>query len=753
MAIIGKIRKHSGLAIVLIGVAMVGFLFMSDQKFGCSRSKGKTDVGSVNGEIIPSMEFEAKVEKNLEAQKENGNKDNMTDQENYQVRQSTWDATVKDILMGAEFKELGLTVTEDELFDQVQGKQPHRLILQYFTDPKTGQFYRENVVNIIKNLDKKDKDGKDVLDPRTKKFWFAIENAIYEERRETKYNNLVTKGYYMPKAFLKKEYINQSKALSVLSVSGDIASIPDNTVKLTDADFQKFYDKNKAYFFLDEAYRDIDYVIFDVKPSDKDKLAISKTVTDLYSQFQAEAEKKPVSPAETTPKLPTSKNKNKTPEAVKDANSGKVVSAPSLFFAYNKSDTKYDTGFVKKGVFPAQLDTLLFVAKPGTLIPPFELNNAWYMAHVVDLQERPDSMKGSHILLAFAGTGNEKITRTKEEAKAKIDSLLNVLKKNPKMFVEAVMKYSDYPSAKTDSGDLKWFPDRGDYMPFFTAGMGLKPTEMKVVETKIGYSLFMLTEKAKPVLKVKAAVITKAIVPSNETFKEVNQLARSFAAKSKTPEAFDKAAAENGLQKRSSPNVREMDNYVSGLSSARDMVRWAFGEDTKIGQVSQVFKLNGKYGIAILKGTSQKGQQSLEAVKVRIEPSVKNAKKVEMLAEKMKQAMTGTKDIASLAARLNVKIDTSMITLSGYGRSAISREMDIVGQLFSMKKGELLGPLTGNYGAYVAFIADIMEAPAKDDFTNEKMQQLQNFNQRASGSIYPALQKTAKVTDNRLLFY
>jgi peptidyl-prolyl cis-trans isomerase D len=705
MAIIGKIRKHSGLAVIIVGVAIAAFVIGD---FGKKRVRGTDDIGVVNGENIPYVEFNVKVEKNLEAQKESAGKEKITDQETYQVRQSTWTSTVKEVLMGNEYKELGLTVSPEELFDQVQGKQPHRYILQYFKDPATGQYNSAMVLNYLKNLDK--------MEPKARNQWLTFEKAIKDDRQETKYNNLVIKGYYTPRAFLKKEYINQAKTLRVFSVSADLASIPDNTVKLTDEDFQKFYDKNKVYFFMDEPYRDLDYVVFEVKPSDIDRKKTAADVAQLFKDFQ--------------------------------------TSSDVVNFTNANSDSKLDTVFTKKGKFPPQLDTLFFYSKPGTVFPPFEFNNSWYMAKLLEMQERPDSMKGSQILLAFAGAGNEKITRTKEEAKAKIDSLLSVLKKNPKLFAEAAKKYSDYPSAKDDGGDLKWFPDgNANFDPFFKAGLELKPNEMKVVETRIGYSIFMLTEKSKPVTKVKAAVLTRAIEPSNQTFQDTYMKASTFAGQNKTPEAFEKAAVDKGLQKRSAPNVREMDSYVSGLSSAREMVRWAFAESTKIGEVSPVFDLSGKYGIAVLKGITKKGLQSLEAVKARVEPSVKNMKKIDMVGEKLKQAMANTKDIASLAAKLNTKIDTSMITLSGFGRSNLGREMEIVGQLFSTKKGELQGPLIGNYGAYVVYISDVIEAPAKEDFTSEKLQSEQNFNQRAAGGIYSALEKSAKIDDNRLRFY
>ena len=283
--------------------------------------------------------------------------------------------------------------------------------------------------------------------------------------------------------------------------------------------------------------------------------------------------------------------------------------------------------------------------------------------------------------------------------------------------------------------------------------MELKPGEMKVVETRIGYSLFLLKEKSKPVLKVKAAVLTRAIEPSNQTFQDTYMKASAFAGQNKTPEAFDKAAVDKGLPKRAAQNVREMDSYVSGLPSAREMVRWSFAENTKVGEVSPVFDLSGKYAIAVLKGITKKGAQPLEAIKSRIEPSVRNMKKIDMAAEKLKQAMSGTNDIAGVAARLNAKIDTSMISMSGYSQSNVGREMEVVGKLFTMKKNELQGPLVGNFGAYCVYITDVMEAPAKDNFTMEKMQQEQSFGQRAIGGIYPALEKTSKISDNRLRFY
>ena len=705
MAIIGKIRKHSGLAVIIVGVAIAAFVIGD---FGKRRAKGTTDIGVINGESIPYSEFNKKVDQSMEAQKENSGSDKISDQDAYQLRQTTWNNEVKTVLMGAEYDELGLTVSPEELFDQVQGKQPHRYILQYFKDPKTGQYDPALVLNYLKNLDK--------MEPKNRDQWLRFEKAIKDDRQETKFNNLISKGYYMPAAFLKKDYIKQTKSIKLRSIAPALTSIADSTVKLADADYAKFYDKNKVFFNQDEPFRDLDYVLFEVAPSDPDRKKIAADVAQLYKDF--------------------------------------ATSTDAINFTNANSDKKADSNFIKKGTLPARFDSLLFISPVGTLFNPFEFKNTWYMAKLLAIQERPDSMRGSQILIAFTSPGNEGIKRTKEQAKAKADSLLSVLKKSPETFAEAARKVSDYPNAKDDGGDLKWFMDgNAGFYPFFQAGMEMKPKEMKVIETRIGYSLFLLNEKTKPIKKVRVAVLTRAIEPSNQTYQDTYTKASAFAGQNKTQELFDKASTSKGLQKRSSPNLREMDNNLMGLPAAREVVRWAFAENTKVGEVSPVFDINGKYLIAILKRIVLKGQQPLESVKERIEPSVRNLKKATMIAEKMKQSMSSAKDINALASKFETKVDTTVLTFAGFSRSAIGREMELVGQIFSYKKGQSEGPLTGNYGAYYLTVDEVNEAPAKEDFTFEKSQLLQSFSQRVTTSLFKAIEKTAKITDNRIRFY
>lgn len=704
MAIIGKIRKHSGLAVIIVGVAIAAFVIGD---FGKKQTGGTNNVGSINGEQIPYIEFSNKVDEAIDAQKQNSGNDKITDQETYSIRESIWDMMVKQALMAEEYDELGLTVSPEELFDQVQGKQPHRYILQYFKDPNTGQYDPALVINYLKNLDK--------MEPKARNQWLQFEKAIKDDRLESKFNNLISKAYYQPKAFLQKTYTRQTKSLTVRFVSPSVFNIADSLVKITDADYQKFYDKNKGFFYNEDDYRDIDYVVFEVTPSEADRKKTAEDVALLFKDFQGATD---------------------------------IVN-----FTNANSDSKYDSSYLKKGSLPGKLDSLMFSSTPGTIIPAFEFNDKWYMGKLLNIQERPDSMNGFQILVTYAGLGNEEVTRTKEQAKAKADSLVMVLKKNPDQISSLAKTLSDYPSAKEDGGELKWFTDGNpNFDPFFNAGLDMKPKEIKVIETRIGYAVFQLANKTKPIKKVKTAVLVRAIEPSNQTFQDTYIRASAFAGQNKTAETFEKSAISSGLQKRQAPNVKAMDAYVNGLPSARELVRWAFAENTKVDEVSPVFDLSGKYAVAILKKIAAKGQQPLEAIKSNIEPSVKNYKKVELLAEQMKKDAMG-KDLYSLAAKYNAKVDTTQLTFNGFGRSALSRENIVLGQIFTMKNGAFHGPITGNFGAYCLIIDEVTEAPAKEDFTYENMQLKQAFDNRVSNALYPSLKKMAKIEDNRIKFF
>lgn len=709
MAIIGTIRKRSGLLIILIGVAIAGFV-LQDAFKGTNAFRNK-QLGVVDGENITYPEFEKKVEEQVENVKTQQRKENLTSQETYQVRQSVWNQMVSDVLMGREYEKLSIAVSTEEMNDMFYGKFLHQFINQNFTNPKTGQVDKQRVIQIIENFDQ--------LKPEEQKQWKSIEEYIKSDRIRTKYNNLITKSFYMPKAFAKKAYHAQNDFVKCRMLAVDYTTISDSAVVLTDKDYQAYYDEHKQEFDQ-EASRDIDYVLFEVTPSKEDLDLTVKQVNDIYAELQ------------TTQNVPE--------------------------FVNSYSDTRYDSSFVTRGKLPYAIDSAAFNMPAGTIIPPFMDNGVYKMAKIMDVQMRPDSMKASHILISFAGAygANEKITRTKEQAQKLADSLKLVLQKEPAKLAEIALALSDDQSAKENKGDLNWFADQTMVPAFNDAVLKGKVGEVTTAESMFGIHVINITGKTTPLKKVRIAMITKNLDPSPQTYKNVFAEANKFASENTTVEAFENAIKKQGLNKRTAEYIQPMADNIPGIENAREIVRWAFNEETKKNDVSkQVFEIDNKYFIvAVLKELREKGIAPLEQIKSRLEFVVKRDKKAVMIQEKVNSALAQTKDLYQLASKFNVQVDTvEQLNFASYNVGRRGYEPEVIGTTFSLKQNTLSKPIKGYSGVYVVNVDQLIKAPESKDYTMTIMQLQNMYQQRVANDVYKVIQDKATIEDNRPLFY
>jgi peptidyl-prolyl cis-trans isomerase D len=708
MALIGDIRKRSGLLVVIIGVALAAFVLgdlLSNR--GPSGGRGNNVLAEINGEKILGTDFNLRVEENMEAQKLNTNKENLTSEEQFQIRQQTWDQVVNETLLQEEVSKLGITVSIEELDDQIRGKNPHSYITQSFRDPQTGQFDPATVVNFLQNLDQ--------VDPQMKQRYLMIEKAIKEDRLGTKYRNLIAKGYYVPKAFAKRDYEARNTRVKVRYYAAPYTSIADSLIKLTDADYEKFYAENK-HKYQQEASRDIEYITFDVFPSNEDREKINKEVQGLYAEF---------------------------------VNAENVVS-----FVNSTSDERYDSTWMKRGALPYQMDSLMFNSPVGTTFAPFIENNMYQMARLVDVQTRPDSLKASHILISYQGTNVNPDTKlTKEQAKVKADSVLSLVKSNPAKFDELAGTISDDQTAAKSKGDLNWFADGAMVPAFNTAVLNGKVGDVTLVETQFGFHVIKITGKTTPVKKVRVAFVKRMIEPSSKTMQDVYTQASQFASNAKDMEGFNKLIDEQKLTKRLAERISPDQNSLPGLSEARQIVIWAFNKDTKKGNISQVFDLESRYMVAVLKDVREKGVPTLDQLKEFIEPMVKRDKKSETLIAEINKAIKSIADIDKGYLSLGMKADTNEVAFANSNLPGYGKEDEVIGTLFTLKPGQMSKPVKGNQGVFILVAEQITPAPPKDDLTPEKRMLTNAFRTRAQREPAEALKRKAEIEDNRLLFY
>lgn len=706
MAAIGQIRKHSGLLIVIIGIALAAFVLGDFLK--PSGSNQRLYIGEIDGEEIPSIKFNNDVEERLEATRNQRQQERLSPQDIFQIKQGVWNQMVEEIILGKEYDKLGLSVTPEELSDQILGDSPHQFVKQSFTNPNTGTFDPEMVKSFLQNLNS--------ADPGMKRRYLNLEKMVKQDHRKNKFQNLLTKGYTVPEKIAELDWNQKNASADIRFVAAKYSSIPDSTVMVSDSELKTYYN-NHLYNYDQDESRAIDYVIFDVQPSSDDRKQIASYVNELYKELKS------------------------------------VSDVATL--VNSVSDTRYDSTYKKESELPARIATNMMESPLETMVGPYVENETYYIAKLVDKQERSDSLNMSQILISYATAPaaagiND---RTQEAAEALKDSLMQVLKKNPGKFEEIAVNFSDYPTVDEDKGVIGWVIDgQPNFANFYNTGMNMKVDGLDEMETALGYHIVKLTEKTDPIPKVRVAMISRSIEPSSETFQQVYIKASEFAGENNTQAKFDAAVEEQGLNKRTSDRISEMGNRLAGVEDGRQIIRWAFSETTSIGKVSPVFEDEKKYVVAILTKVRKKGTMAFDEVKEQIRPLVLNQKKADMLIEKINGF--GTTDLNQIAKQLNESVDTTNLKFTARNIPGFGSEYELIGKIFTLEPGVNSGPIKGNNAVFVVQVDDITRPTAPANFAANATALQRNFDSRITGNSYlNVLKEKVEINDNRPMFY
>ncbi|NOU48433.1 MAG: hypothetical protein HOO86_15425 [Bacteroidales bacterium] len=702
MAVIGKIRKQSGLLVIIIGVALAAFILGDFTK---KSKKNSVQIGIVDGEEIRIQDFNKLFDENVEGTKRQKQSDVLTQEDLMRVRDNTWNQVVEKSLMGKEYDELGLVVTSEELFDQIQGANPHPAVIQNFSNPETGAYDRNVVLNYLQQLDKLTQAQRDQ--------WLSFERYVKEDRLKTKYQTLVGKSYHLPQAIAKLAYHDKNDKANVKLVGVKYSTISDSLVKLTDDDYKEYYNKNKKSYDR-EAMRDIDYVVFEIKPSAKDNKVAEDYVKDMVSEF--------------------------------------TVTANVATFVNANSDDRYDSTWLSQKEVPVAIEGVMFNNEKGFVYGPYFDNGSYKLVRLADVAMRSDSLKANHILISFKGSARSQQTRTKEAAQRLADSLLGQVKRSATKFTELAKAFSDDPSAKTNNGDLGWFKD-GKMVPEFNQFvLSNSVGTLGVVETSFGYHVIEVTGKKEPVKKVRLATITRLVTPSTQTAQDIFAQASRFATGSSNRAGFDKSIEKEGITKRVAPNLKATTNRITGIDNPRQIIRWAFSENTEIGDVSTIFDLDNSYVVAVLTKSTEKGIAPWEDVKDVIRTQVMNTKKGEMLVDQMKSYAS---DMNTLANQFKSTVqDVNGVSFDSRVLQGFGQESKVIGEIFALSAGQQVGPIAGTGAAYVIQLKDIAIAPERDSYNAIATEKATAFTQAVSNNgVVKAIEKATEIVDNRILFY
>jgi peptidyl-prolyl cis-trans isomerase D len=699
MAVLSKIRKRSGLLLLAIGFALLAFVIQD--LFNSGMKSISTDVGSVNGKDISFDEFRIKVA-NTEKNAQNGQQ--MT---SMQASNQVWNQEVQVALLNAEFEKLGIRVGEKHIIEAFKS-DPNIGQNQMFLNA-AGKFD----LNKFKDYFKEVPNGMQMLKEQEK-------NAELRAKYEI-YNSLIKGGMYATQTEGKFKYEAESNKVNFDFVMVPFSSVKDSDVKVTDEEITT-YMKTKEKKFKSEESRELDYVLIAEKPSAADEAEIKKNVDALL-----------------LPSVRYNKEKGKN-----DTIQGFRTVTDNADFVNANSDIPFDSTYISKQDLPAEHAEQLFNLPAGEIYGPYMKANYYCLSKGLG-RKAGAKAKASHILISWEGTQvpNKKEKRTKEQAKSKADGLLAQAQANPGMFMMLAMSNSDDSSAQ-QGGDLGFFGPGQMVKPFNDFVFGNPIGKIGLVETQFGYHIIQVTDKQDA---VRLATIAQKIEPSEATNDKIYTQATKFEMDAADKD-FAKLVKDNKLTSSPAVRVKAIDESFGSLSNQRQIVKWAFEGDTKIGSVKRFEIVNVGHVIAKLKSIAPKGLMSVEEARPQVEPILKNKKKAANIIAKIKGG-----SLASIAASNKVTVMNAIdLTIENPSVPNAGYEPKIVGLAFSSKVGQVSKPIEGNSGVYVIATKVVTKAPVikkYDDFIAKVKQQAVGN----SGRFMQALKEDADIVDNRADFY
>src|ERR1019366_2748509 len=712
MSVLESLRKRSGLLVTIVGLALFAFvltgLFEKSSTFGGSDNV----VGEIAGKSIEYPAFNAKVQEAIEMKKQNSRRATLTDNETNEIVQQIWNQSINEEVMNKEYAKLGISVSDEELYD-IMVDHPHPTLIRNLSDPQTGKInpaFADPITGALSPA--KIREFTQAMNPEQETQWTQLENYVRQTRIIEKYNNLIKKGLYVTSAATKRDFIAQNTNSTIQYVVKNYASAPDNSITFTDDDLKLYYNTHQSEY-KQETSRKIEYVSFDISPSSEDRDIANTDMQRIATNF-------------------------KTTKASEDS-----------AFVIAESDTRMiDESFHIKGTLSPQIDSMMFKEAVGTVVGPYEENGTLKIFKLIAVKTSADSAKVRHILIAYAGSGaSETAKRTKLQAKSMADSLLGSIKKGAK-FLEFVEKYSDdggkkMPPNKKEGedypgkgGDYGWVSADSQFVePFKNAGLDNKKGELLVVESQFGYHIIEVLDTKGTQKKVEVATIERKLEPSSKTMQAIYLKASEFAGKNTTNDLFQQAVIDNKLNKRIADNIKENDKTIPGIESARPLIRWAY--ENKKGTVSEPKEFGNKYVVAVITDVKEKGFAELEQVKDDVTAKVIKEKKAELFAKELNTAMAGGSLITAIATKMQLKLgQAENINFKANAIPGAGNEPGVIGAISVQKAKTMSKPLAGKAGVFVIYTASVTDAPALKDYKAQQASAMSQLQPRVDYEVY-----------------
>lgn len=703
MAILGKIRQRSIFLILVIGLALFAFVISGAFGNGSGDTGPNEPIGIVNGEEIPLETFRLLVDQT----------ERTYGYTTLQAVQTVWNQFVRNELFQKEFDVLGIDAGKDQIEQVVSSTESIITDARFINE--AGFFDFGLFADFIAQM----RD----TNPQAYETWKQQEAGIIASARESIYFDLIQSSTAVTDQEAKIFYHLEADNVDLNYVQIPYASLADSLFTIKQSEV-KAYIKDNASKYEREASRSLQYISFLEQATEEDQTVIRNGLEGLADD---RVEYNDVSKLTDTI-LGFKNTKNLTD------------------FIDRYSEESFDSIYSSKGRLPAEYAEILYNLGEGEVFGPYRDINTLKLSKLLDRKEDAN-IRASHILIAYQGAerAQPNVTRTKAEAKALANNLLRQVRRDSDRIGALALQNSDGPSRNT-AGDLGFFSEGDMDDKFFEFANKSRVGAVGLVETPFGFHVIKVTDKQDLVL---LASVSREIIPSDQTSNRIFKDATQFEMDAGKGE-FAAVAEASIFNVRTVNQVAQLDENLPGLPEQRNIVQWAFNEDTKVGEIKRFNLSYGGYAVVQVTAAREKGLAAPEEVLLEVTQAILKEKKAAQIIANNK-AISSLEDLAAkngLEVVNALAVNQKSGTLVGAGF-----EPYIVGVAFSLKEGGTSKLIEGNNGIYLLQLTAKKIAEDLEDYSDYARQLTNQGREGLGAAIVEALETSAEIEDNRALYY
>lgn len=712
MATLQKIRSKGPLLVIVIGLALFAFIAGDAWKV-LQPHQGKQDVGEVNGEVLSAQDYQKMVDELSEVIKLTNGLNSLTEDQLNNVKDQVWQSYVNNKLIAEQAKKLGLKVTDAEI-QAIIDQGTHPLLMQTpFRNPQTGMFDKDILKKFLvdyANMDASKMPAQYVeYYQKMGAFWKFVEKTLAESTLAEKYQNLVTKSLISNPVSAEDAFKSRTEQSDLLLAGVPYSSISDSTIQVSDSEIKDRYNEKKEQFKQLVETRDIRYIDVKVVPSDADRKAVEKEVTEYSSQL-----------ANTTTDFGT-------------------------FVRSTGSSVNYSDVPVKKTVLPADVAARLDSTGVNEIYGPYynQTDDSYNAFKVLAKVSSPDSIQFRQIQV---------YADTEEKTKTLADSIYNALKGGADF--AAVAKIYGQTGETTWVNSQSWEGAEldADNSKFINTLLNQPVNELTNVNMGQANLILQVMDKKGMQTKYKVAVVKRPVEFSKETYNAAYNKFSQFVAQNTTIESMVKNAEESGYTLTPRTDLSSAEHYVGGVRSTREALKWIFA--AKPGEVSPLYECgeNDHLMVVALDKIHEAGYRDINSVAEMLKNEIRRDKKADQIMAEMKKynsiaQVKGMKDAVSDSVK--------HVTFSAPAYISVTRASEPVIGAVAAKTAvnKVSAPVKGNAGVYMIQVYAKDKGNEKFDAKQEEAT-LSNMAARIAGSqLINDLYQKAKVEDKRYLFF